>query len=877
MRPATRTAILVSIIGLIFLAGCLQRLGSGSTQFTSDYRNSLSPVALYDPNQSEECKVGSCWCMVCVNETEDGLPVTDLLPFWSNLDGGYCYFNKNCTAQTFANIMGDNASPNDGIRHFMVGQGPSFGSFATANRYCSDRLGMAVQWLLGSNVSLYTKPDAARTMCYLQKDVIPVYILYSNGTNISLDRSREIGRILGNDRDDSLKYVTSGPVGPVVVVTEMNFNASQASQVAQQVRAIDQECNHHRAENQINCFIAVAPKFNDFAALDAVMRELGGDANRVDLVAYGVDSRYANTCDGARILEQAINFSQYSLYNWSKPTIIPYIMFDSVGQDATHTCNWTEPLMISAYGNFFPNVNILQKKGVIGMAPYSWNVTGGYGITNPLNCTDCGIAKTDARLRSWYSGCQYFTNVSSRGEAVAGPSLGIYFGNESGTICNANADYHSILLGTAYAGRDIMQPQVNELRPRADLVFKCDACLLQNSSRPPNQIFPSLRNTIISDSVSCEAFTDEVDSWSSTRNLDPMLVRAFIKTESGFNPCSAAVVCSQACISSNCAGSLGCFPADLSGNSECYSKAYDEMYDPAGTCNVNLTPSHEPVFISGQIGFRYCALGLMQSLEPPYTFWPANYNPTGQNGPYFDVVQNSGFYTAYFSGNPSNDTRVPALDMARACNPYFNPFNPGDSICIGTAKIEGMLAAARGWINTHRGLLNWGANDVDKDSLFAAYIAADMYSGFWGSSSRSPSHPHPCSSTTSNGDCWALHFSQSWAVNDTYCQSSDGQADTERCQNGHPHKDPPQYCYGYTDFLEFVRDCEAPFNSRPVDPGRGKIEAYLGLLNGCANNFCPEDRRISQILNISLPASGTFQVGPNGSYGNSTPRPGNGT
>jgi hypothetical protein len=854
----------MSLLGLIVLAGCLQRLGTGSSVFTSEYRSGLSPVALYTPNQSEECRVGTCWCMVCVNETPDGLPTSDFLPFWSNLDGGYCYFNKNCTSQVFSDIMGDRVNPNDGIRHFMVGQGPSFGSYAVANRYCSDRLSMSVQWLLGSNVSLYPKPDPVRTMCYLEKDVIPVYVLYSNGTNISISRSREIGRILGNDRDDSLKYVTSGPVGPVVVITEMNYDISKVSQVAQQVRAIDDECNHNRGSNQINCFIAVAPKFNDFQALDALMNELGTDRNRVDLIAYGVDYRYADTCDGPRILEQAINFSSYALYNWSKPTIIPYVMFDSAGTDRRGTCNWTEARLVTAYGNFFPNINILQKKGLIGMAPYAWNSTGAFGITNPLNCTDCAIAKNEGRLRSWYSGCQYFTNITSRGESVAGPSLGIYFGNESGSVCNANADLHSIVLGTSFAGRDIMQPQTNPTRPPATLVFKCDACLLQNSSRPPEQIFPSLATGSVNGTLQCEGFP-EIDEWASIRNLDPMLVRAFVLTESGFNPCSAAKVCSQACIASGC--TPGCFPADLTGNSECYGKAYNEMYDPAGTCNGNLTPGNEPVYLpadGGRPSFRWCALGLMQSLEPPYTFWPANYHPDGVNGPYFDVIQNSGFYQGYVQGNSSNDTRIPAFDMARACNPRFNPFLPSDSVCVGTAKMEQMFVSARGWINTNRGLLNWGAADEDKDSLFAAYIVGNMYAGFWGSTARSASHPHPCSSSTSNGDCWALHFSQSWSVNATYCQSADGQADSERCKDGQPRKEPPEYCYGYTDFLEFVKDCEAPFASRPVDPGRGKVEAYLRLLNGCASNFCPEDRRLSQILNISLPSSGTFDRPPNG-------------
>lgn len=864
-----RTAILIAVFAILLIAGCLQKIGAGSSQYLQDYRTGLQRVAVYSPNQTEECRQGSCVCMVCVNISRT------FFTWWNSLAGGYCYFEKNCTPQKLTEIQGNNVSSSDTTRHFMFGQGPGFGSYASANTYCLNRLGMAVQWLIGSNFSAYMKPDPVRTMCFLQKDVIPVYILYSNGSDVNVTRARDIGHILGRERDKSLTFLAAGagPVGPVVVVTEMNFDISKADLVAQQVRAIDDECNKDRSSNKINCFIAVAPKLNDFAALDAVMRSLGTDANKVDLVAFGVDQHYANTCSGPAIVQQALNFSQYSLYNLSKPTIIPYVLFDTVGTDAGRTCNWSESTMLSAYGSFDPiAINALQKSGVIGIAPYAFNATGGGGVTNPLNCTDCGVGKNAARLRYWYSSCQSFNNLSSRGAINPAAGLAILFGNESGTICNANADLSSVLLGTSYSGRDIMSPAQQDARAPLPLAFKCDACLLANASRPANTIFPSLGNIApINNSFYCTAFP-EIDEWASARNLDPMLVRAFVLTESGFNPCSAAKVCSKACLDSAC--TPGCFPADLSGNSECYSKAYDEMSDPRTgneSCNSNLSSGFPPIYINNQIAFRWCAVGLMQSLEPPYTFWPANYHPEGVNGDFFDVTERSGFWSAYFSGSSTNDTRIPAFDLARACDQYFNPFIPGDSICVGTAKMESMLRSAQAWIDAHRDQLGWQAADYDRDRLFAAYIAGNMYAGFWGSSSRAADHPR-CSSSQSNGDCWAYGFSQSRLVNDTYCASSNGSSDS-RCENGHPKVGPnqnrPVDCYGFTDFFAYVDKCEKPYLSRQVDPGLGKLKAFLGLSAGCANNACPDVRLTATATETAIPPGGTAEI-PLGNSSNSS-------
>ena len=106
-------------------------------------------------------------------------------------------------------------------------------------------------------------------------------------------------------------------------------------------------------------------------------------------------------------------------------------------------------------------------------------------------------------------------------------------------------------------------------------------------------------------------------------------------------------------------------------------------------------------------------------------------------------------------------------------------------------------------------------------------------------------------------------------LDDTYCSSTEGQSDTVRCKDGHPRKEPPGYCYGYTDFLEFVRDCEVPFFPfGKYDPGRLKMETYLDLLTNCKTSTCPDGKlyfqlsgktaeQIAQIGNPYLPQTTT--------------------
>ncbi len=286
-----------------------------------------------------------------------------------------------------------------------------------------------------------------------------------------------------------------------------------------------------------------------------------------------------------------------------------------------------------------------------------------------------------------------------------------------------------------------------------------------------------------------------------------MLVRAFALTQSNLDNCTAAKMCRAGFEEGTCFG-----PGP--GKDEGYDVALDEMHDPAGTCQfANSSGTSAP-------DWRWLAFGVLQTLEPPYTFWPAAYHPDGVDGQYFDVFERSGLSSGLDFGE------------ARACNPRFNPFNQEDSVCLGTSKLERLYRAARAWIRSHRAQLGIAENDTRGEERMSIYVLGNMYSGLWGSRTRSADHPR-CSSSTNNGECWAYGFSQSAAVNDAYCNSGAGGGDTQRCSSGRPARNPPSMCNGDTDFIQYVRDCELPFLPWARDGGAAVLRVYQDLKSRC--------------------------------------------
>ncbi len=831
-----RTAIVLVLLAL-FIAGCIQSAGGNS--YISDYASSLNRTPISDPSQIAECETGGCHCMVCRNGTNIfGSAITSLV-------GASCYVEDECNQSVAARLYDSNQTPDLYIRQFMIGQGPTFSDFAYANPYCSYRLSMAVQFLSATNDTPYEMPDAERAICMLSKDIIPVYVLYSGGNNINNTAAREVGRILGTEGDDVFfGRLSDGPVGPNVVVAEIDFNSSDAGTVANQIRAINEGCLNDRVSSNgtINCWVAVAPKIGDFESLDAVMNQVG---DQVDVIAFGVNNKYMDSCDRGRVnpakmMNAVRNFTEYAIYTHHKPSLIPYVLFDPGVQDIGG-CNWTESDVLSAYSAFWPTgVTALQQKGLIGIAPYNFNSTQYGDVANPLKCRNCAVGSTQQRLRSWYGWCQSYTNITTRTSTHPSAGTPIIYPNASGGYCdfNANADYlmREVRFGDAGANRDILSPRTPDVRAAGEVLFRCSACATSNLSAGAGSPFPSLGSGSAMSDELCHKYYPAIEYWADAKSVDPMLVRAFIYSESGFDECAAAKVCRGGY------DGPGCFNPGT-GQDECYSNAYDEIYDPTGRCAANLT--NAPNSNSDTPDWRWCAFGLAQSIAPPYTYWEADHSPDGQDGQYADIYRDAGFY-------PLSDERLSdAAACAQETDPpgQYNPFNPSHSICVAAEGVSDAVRIGEGVVRSMHasGALPWGTtgDGAEKDSVFAAYIAAHIYRGTWGLGTSNFGYvdgiPPPCASGMSIGSCFTSKFQEAWTVDAEYCTPDDDDPLPPECESvGEPKYDPPEFCYGVTDPIQFFQQCIFPFmNGFPHDPGTAKLELYFRFKQ-CPNNSCPD-------------------------------------
>lgn len=830
-------ATVIAMLAFLLAAGCLNHISS-SQNYVNDYVQHMNTTPISDSALTQNCLGANCVCMVCQKGTE-------FFPWFTSLVGGYCYFDKDCKPEKFQSIgsggYGKDLIPN----YFRLGQGPSFADFGAANGYCNTRLGMAVQWLVGSKTMPYPLPSASRAVCMLDKGVMPVYILYSNGENIDARQTLQIAKVLGTGGQDvATGRLTVKPVGPVVVTTEMNYDVSQAEAVKTQIENINTGCGNDRSTNppKIYCQVALAPKLGDYDALNAVMVDDPAACNlkptdpasckpsaiskQVDLIAYGIDSRYPDLIDSCSspslAWDAAVEFSEYALHReGGKPSIIPYVLFDADLSTDSNGCIWNDISLMNGHSAFFATYSqVLPQAGVIGVAPYSFTSTAS-SLANPLACTDCALGKNNERMSSWYGGCQAYTeqsiNTGQDTDTSPQPGTFIRFPDQASGSCNENFNAAFQVNQMTFTDNDFLSPEQQKMEKGADTLWRCDACISENVSGAPFNFgpVPSLPLTY------CDSFP-ELDYFANQFSVDPSYVRAIVAKESTFNPCQAAKVCKAN------SGTTGCFDTDDSTNDECYSQGFNKISDPAGTCSFQSSTAATP-------NWRWCGLGLMQSLEPPIDYWPDSYQPVGKTGdPAHVAIYNDALRRGL-------DIR---LDLAKACNPTsFNPFNAADSACVGTMKLAEKLRDAAEKVRKYHNdsgvnLLDWEAG-TDKDQVFIAYVAANLYAGTWPSDGGDVNH-------------WVREYYLSWTTDAAYCaQHPNGNG----CTSGQPAN-----CYGHTnykDFVEYVRICESDANK---DVGASRMAAYYYLRDKCPNSFCPSWKRLDKMRKWTTANGATNKV-----------------
>ncbi len=789
MKQIHRAAFAFAILVLIILtSGCLKNIKS-SQDYSVKYANNLSKFTLFDEGAMGECKLGTCVCMVCQNGSS-------WFGFTTSLVGGNCSFVKDCDAAKFRTLVNKTLTPNSFPRQFMVGQGYSFNDFANANPYCGNRLDTSVQWLIGSNTTNYSLPDPDRSLCMLDKGVMPVYVLYSEGKNINPIQTRKIASLLakGGPSKTFAKTLSGGPVGPVIIVTEMDFNSSDdraegaVANVTEQIREINAQCND-RVTGQINCLVALGVQMGDYDGVRKILID-NNMKDEVDLIAFGLNAHTANLsasrdiyCNPIILFNQGWEFARFSLYNYSKPTIVPYIMLDSQGMDGSKSCNWTELKMVEGYKSFFlpPTAHIFkyQKAGVIGVAPYDFN-SSSFSTTNPLNCIDCALGKNDLRMQSWFAPCKAYKVLANK--SPVGDNM-IVFSNESGGNCDYSVNPVGILQMGMGQNFNTITP---ELQEPDESYFRCDACISENGSYTFGGLAPVTLN-----SEFCTKFP-ALDMYAGQRDIDPMLIRAIAYAESGFDPCVAGL------IDGECNGG---------------SAGYDYVIDPEGICHYADSKTNSKTK-------RYCGLGLMQGLEAPFTFWPSEWSSTGTAGIYYTgAPDNHLFLEAQMGG------RSGYYDAARACSPYYNPFNASHSACVGTYIYADKYASAKALVEKNRDVLFGQTSNPGYEKAVTTYIALNFYRGY------------------NVAQTWINNYN--FDKNQVYDSVND--VDNIIAKN----------CYGKKDFVQYVRECDFQ-RTLPGKPDYASrvLSYYLGFQKNCPNASCPTGKKLADAACVVPPANG---------------------
>ncbi len=827
-------SILVLFIGLsIFLAGCSTSLAN----YTSDYQrgiNANTNKGIFDYDAFGACETGTCQAFVCgygestLCEYATRLGMAGNCPF-NSLKGGSCqvvdnFYQREYEDYNNPSIVGKGADHQ--VMQFMIGQGASFGDFSEANRYCNNRLTLSTKWLVGTLNSQYKSSDSERAGCFLDRDIMPMYIQYSDSKNVDVDSARQNALSLNG-------------IGPAIITAEMNFNSSDPTVLAnvkQQIKAMKAACP--------NCLVALAPRMGESKA---ILNEFLNDSNdpqlnkSIDLVAFGVDGRYSSTCNGDKLyLADALPFARMLNYDFGKPSIIAYIMVDEGGRNALSlnpvlrdTCTWDRPNTLALYSSFFSDqIQSFRESGVIGASLYSFNTTFG----NPLNCDNCAMGLDNEKLNTWFGWCQAYHHGTAEIKAAANlPSISfginptIFSSGPGG--CNLSTTNLGAYTGITYANRDFSQPQNPPLQqPVTKSSFTCESCVAQDISMPSVDI----TNTGFDSAKMCGPSTNtEIDKfikqYSEQRDIDESLVRAVIWQETSFTDNVGKD--GQCTISIVSFSNRGCNPNNIN------TAGANGLTDPAGICDAAIQAAATGIQNSAPLlptPQKFCAYGLMQNIEYPSLLYP---------GGLPQIIVDSG-----------------CLDTEG----QFNPFAINQSICLGTYKLKTNTEIVRSRITdvddyqVKLGLKNPdGTIDSYKSTLYSAYVALHIYYGdfTFGTSITDPNNPEFTLNINSIVDTFGIYK----ILDPSTCVDNGGGFFTCSMSDGtNSFSSIPQKCIdtiGEQDFVKYGRKCimDDGSGSENGDYGSSVLSKYKKLITSCSNAICPSDQKLFSEMSALYP------------------------
>ncbi|MDO8339658.1 MAG: peptidoglycan DD-metalloendopeptidase family protein [Candidatus Burarchaeum sp.] len=736
----------------------------------------------------------------------------------------------------------------DFIKFFMLGQGPTFSDFDYANSYCNNQMGLAVRWYTpdaNTNVPEFA-PTKDRPLCYLKNDIMPVYIYKpdrSTANALTPTERTDLLTTLATNMGSSTDFPDG--IGPVIIAPEPEFTVAMVPEIADQINIIRTNCP--------KCMIAVIPDqtvtpdgeefdpatgaptgayYPPNSALRALHDNYPSQFAKVDLIGlHFFLNDYSPECRKDEALYRLTNYSQKTLETYGKSSILLYYGAANYVDPADPAIGCTPDQATEANDYLITNIPSLSGAGIIGAAQYQFEDGGtnpafrsvsattpdcaGDEYCNQLGLLDSGGNQKSPEFAIWFNRCQFYYNTTPDPNAATityypgstptstsnqfrglytQPALTFPAKGEDSSLCSFQTyiDLYKLAISssdpTAYSGI---------LTTEQGPVYGCDECI----GGEPDPLFYSGQTPPYLDPFDCSQYDLEARRESEKCNFDPLMTKAVIWQESGFDPSEVsfkddAVLKCRSTLP-GLPGPLGCWkstpPKDPVPPSEPNSERRDSLIPPLGYT------------VDDQ-----CACGLMQTI---------------------------------------NDWHSIA-----AC-PNFNPFVPASSICGGTYKLCKFEGDVLAWLTPGHDIYDVLTDSVytdldlsDPDSqeykwtlmwlTLLAYNAGP--SNIWTADPSNPSYGH------TYYDNWIFDAVSTDSCNPGYQRP----LGCEWWQDYKSASDPPTYEYsGYdaaTDlwwihdhadpccawddtrnthsFIKYVNECKDPYANAPLSGC--KVEWY---------------------------------------------------
>ena len=583
------------IISLALLSGCTQSMiATSMDQYLRDSNTIMNPNMSVDQAKMDAyLNHGSCSILVCQNATKATSSFGKWVKFmyysaryWQWMDpsliGGSCWL-QNVTEENKNETMTNLSKGVYYAREFGIGQGMSFADFNDANPYCNNSLRYAVKLVRSLDGVKYSfSPKSySGAACFLDKSVIPLYILYNNGTVPDQENAADFASQMSG-------------LGPVMIATEMNPQSSDDNigKINNEIREIRLNCP--------NCMVGLSIRnsLNGTKILNA-LNESGYDSLQyVDFVGFGIDSDYLadnndTSCGSGDHLEgKAEEASSAIRAKYGKPTFWYYV---NINRSA---CRWSDFEERKIFWLMFNDIPEMSKNGVLGMSAEPFYSDAFFEPVENASFMNPDLSNPSLRqsaASTWFSLCQnYYGNRNFQLFVLDTSSVGQKCG-----VLDFIPEKTMTYSGRQSTGDYIPLADVN-YGNKEDQTYRCKACFLIYDSKDTPPFLKGIKGSF--DSGHCSKPDDviqKMEFYGELYDIDSNLLRAIAQQESSFDHCAISYVPDAKAV--NCTGVV---------------IRKSDIADAAGQAGCDITSMPDPPQGNGQ-QYTICASGIMQTTDLP--------------------------------------------------------------------------------------------------------------------------------------------------------------------------------------------------------------------------------------------------------------------